>query len=261
MKSIFIGTVQFSRLALEKLIEIGAAPLGVITKESSSFNADYASLAPVCARHGISRRFAADINSPDIVRWIRNKNPDVIFCFGWSSLIKNGILNIPEMGVIGFHPAALPENRGRHPLIWALALGLTKTASTFFFMDEGADSGDILSQMPISIAYDDNALTLYEKISQTRLGQLEEFVPLLKEGTFFIQPQDHSRANTWRKRGKADGMIDFRMSSRSVYNLVRALTRPYIGVHVEYKGHEIKIWKATEHDCANPNIEPGKVII
>ena len=37
------------------------------------------------------------------------------------------------MGVLGFHPSELPKNRGRHPLIWALALGLKKSASTFFY--------------------------------------------------------------------------------------------------------------------------------
>ena len=31
------------------------------------------------------------------------------------------------MGVVGFHPALLPNNRGRHPLIWAKALGLDKS--------------------------------------------------------------------------------------------------------------------------------------
>jgi len=41
-------------------------------------------------------------------------------------------LGIAPLGVVGFHPAALPANRGRHPLIWALFLGLKKTASTFF---------------------------------------------------------------------------------------------------------------------------------
>jgi len=55
-------------------------------------------------------------------------------------------LDLPHLGVIDFHPAALPANRGRHPIIWALVLGLQETASTFFFMDEGADSGDIISQ-------------------------------------------------------------------------------------------------------------------
>ena len=47
---------------------------------------------------------------------------------------------------MGYHPAELPYNRGRHPIIWALALGLKSTASTFFYMKEGADDGDIISQ-------------------------------------------------------------------------------------------------------------------
>ena len=58
--------------------------------------------------------------------------PDIIFCFGWSRLIKEELLKIPKKGVVGYHPAMLPKNRGRHPLIWALALGIKTTGSTFF---------------------------------------------------------------------------------------------------------------------------------
>ena len=61
----------------------------------------------------------------------------------------NRILDLAPLGIIGFHPAALPRNRGRHPIVWALVLGLEETASTFFFMDKGADTGDILSQEKI----------------------------------------------------------------------------------------------------------------
>jgi len=63
-----------------------------------------------------------------------------------SSLLKKELLSLPPNGVLGYHPAKLPQNRGRHPLIWSLVLGLEESASTFYFMDEGADSGDILSQ-------------------------------------------------------------------------------------------------------------------
>ncbi|MFQ8877714.1 MAG: hypothetical protein ACLR7N_03875 [Roseburia hominis] len=42
--------------------------------------------------------------------------------------------------------------------------------------------------------------------------------------------------NVWRKRGKRDGEIDWRMSSRAIYNLVRALTKPYVGAHFVYRG-------------------------
>ena len=82
-------------------------------------------------------RYVDDVNSKDNYNWIKSLNPDIIFCFGWSNLLKKDILTLAPMGVLGFHPSKLPQNRGRHPLIWALALGLKKSASTFFFMDEG----------------------------------------------------------------------------------------------------------------------------
>jgi methionyl-tRNA formyltransferase len=257
---LFVGTVILSKSALEKFIEIGRVPVGVVTKESSPFNADYAALAPVCEKHDIPCRFTKDINCTDSVQWIKDKKPDVIFCFGWSSLIKKPVLDIPPLGIVGFHPAALPQNRGRHPLVWALALGLNQTASTFFFMDEGADTGDILSQKNVAIDYEDTAKTLYDKITDTALRQIQEFVPQLEQGNFQRQPQDHAQANIWRKRGKKDGKIDFRLSSRNIYNLVRALTKPYVGSHLEYHGQEIKIWKAEEHEYSVSNIEPGKVV-
>ena len=42
-------------------------------------------------------------------------------------------------------------------------------------------------------------------------------------------------------------MIDWRMSSINIYNLVRALTRPYVGATFIYKDKHIKVWKA--RDC------------
>ncbi|WP_408641721.1 DUF4422 domain-containing protein [Sporofaciens musculi] len=52
--------------------------------------------------------------------------------------------------------------------------------------------------------------------------------------------------NSWRKRGKTDGKIDWRMSVRAIYNLVRALAKPYVGAHFEYQGLEYKVWKVKE---------------
>ena len=260
MRIVFIGTVEFSKKALQKLIELKADIAGVCTKEKSSFNNDYANLTEVCKENRIPYRYVKDINSKENIEWIKKLNPDVIFCFGWSSLIKKELLLLPEMGVVGYHPAALPQNRGRHPLIWALALGLKKSASTFFFMKEGADNGDILSQKEFEILYEDDAQSLYHKVVNIALMQIEEFLPELERNTFKRNAQDESRANYWRKRDKEDGKIDFRMSSRAIYNLVRALTKPYAGAHIVYKNEDIKIWKVKEEPFFLENIEPGRVL-
>jgi methionyl-tRNA formyltransferase len=263
MRIVFVGTVKFSYRMLEKLLELGVNIVGVVTKEASIFNSDFANIGDFSLKHGLPTHYTKDINSPISREWIRSHLPDVIFCFGWSALIKTDVLKIPPLGVVGFHPAALPKNRGRHPLVWALVLGLKETASTFFFMDEGADSGDLLSQKIIKISHEDNAATLYEKMVNTALGQLEEFLPMMQTQHIVKTPQDHTQASYWRKRVYSDGKVDWRMSAESIYNLVRALTKPYVGAHIVVNDSEIKIWKTrivTDQYSHIENIEYGKIV-
>ncbi len=259
MRIVFIGAVEFSLHALEFLLSKNEEVVGVCTLQESKFNADHVDLSLVSEAHGVPWFYADDINSSEALRWIREKSPDVIFCFGWSRLLKQEVLDLARLGVVGFHPAALPANRGRHPLIWALVLGLEKTASTFFFMDAGADSGDVLSQREIIIEDEDDAYDLYGKVTQTALEQIEEFVPQLESGAFQRLKQDQKHANTWRKRGGEDGKIDWRMSAHSIHNLVRGLAKPYVGAHFIADGREIKVWEAAVVINAPRNIEPGKV--
>lgn len=260
MRIVFIGTVEFSRKALSLLIQIKAQVVGVVGKHESSFNSDFADLAPLCAENELPFLNTNNINSEESITWIVDKKPDVIYCFGWSSLLKARLLKIAPLGVIGFHPAMLPQNRGRHPLIWALFLGLHETASTFFFMNEDADGGDILSQMVVPIDGADDAGSLYGKIIDTAMVQIEEFTNGLTSGNYIRINQNEANANEWRKRTEEDGRIDFRMCSIAIYNLIRALTHPYVGAHVVNKGLNVKVWKAEIIPCSSRNFEPGKVL-
>lgn len=262
MRVAFIGCVQYSRILLAHLLERlpEVQVVGVATREASSFNADFDSLRPLTEAAGLPCFLARGNDQESLADWLRELRPDVIYCFGWSYLLRREILAIPRLGVIGFHPTALPANRGRHPLIWALALGLPETASTFFFMDEGADSGDVLSQRPIPILDEDDAGTLYAKVTAVAREQMEVFTRQLAAGDFPRVPQDHARATSWRKRGRADGQVDWRMSSRAVHDLVRALTRPYVGAHCVAEGRDVKLWRTARVEGAPPNAEPGKVL-
>lgn len=73
--------------------------------------------------------------------------------------------------------------------------------------------------------------------------------------------QNESKSNTWRKRTKDDGKIDWRMSSDNIYNLIRALTKPYPGAHFVYKDREYKVWSSEIiENNKYENIEYGKII-
>jgi methionyl-tRNA formyltransferase len=261
LRIVLIGTVAYSRACLGHLIDIGADVVGVVTHPGSTFNSDFTRLDDLALASDISCLQTKAINSDDTVTWIRERAPDVIFCFGWSQLIGAELLDLAPLGVIGYHPAMLPRNRGRHPLIWALVLGMKQTGSTFFFMDEGADSGDILSQEAIDIAPDDDAGDLYQNMTNTALAQISDFLPHLQKGTYQRLPQDHGLANNWRKRSAADGRIDWRMQTASIHNLVRALARPYPGATFTHEGRDIVVWKSRpETSAVAGNLEPGQVL-
>jgi methionyl-tRNA formyltransferase len=260
-KILFIGTVEFSYRVLSALIDNKFDIVGVLSKNESNFNSDYYDLTPLTKANNIPIFYRTKDNQDEIISFINSKNPDVIYCFGWSHILPKNILSIPKHGVIGFHPAELPNNRGRHPIIWALFLGLKQTASTFFVMDEGADTGDIISQEKIKII-DDNAFSLYNKIINVALKQIISFTEELESKGGFLDKikQDKTEGNSWRKRNKNDGKIDFRMTSKAIINLVNAIGRPYIGAHLEFQEKEIKVWKVKEEKFNKLNHEPGKVL-
>jgi len=261
MKIAFIGCVNFSFALLETLADLPEAEIAlVVTKSASSANADFHSLEPLARSMGAPCINVDRQPSISLEAEIAKAEADVVFCFGWSHVLPRSVLDAAPGGVVGYHPALLPKNRGRHPIIWALALGLPTTGSTFFIMDEGADSGDILDQAVVAIDDNDDAGTLYEKLKAEAKRQIKSIVEGLSDGTLVARKQDNTAANTWRKRSAADGMIDWRMSATTIHNLVRALAHPYPGAECRYGTQSVKIWRTALVEGSLKNLEPGKVL-
>ncbi len=148
MRIVFIGTVEFSYACLQAMVKAGGEVVGILTqsREEARYNSDWADLSPLGKICPAPVHYFQKISGPETLETIRSLRPDIIFVLGLSHLLPKELLQIPPLGVIGSHPDLLPENRGRHPLIWALAQGLSKSGLTFFYIDEGVDSGNIVMQ-------------------------------------------------------------------------------------------------------------------
>ena len=264
MRSVFIGAVDFSRHALLEVLENGGLVVGIFTlaPEHAGFHADYADLSAVAGNIPVFK--IKNIGDAGTIEKIRTLKPDVIFVFGWSQLLPKALLESAPLGCIGTHPALLPKNRGRHPLVWTLVEGLQESGLTFLHLDEGADTGDILWQKSFPIILEDDAASLYEKIKALASKAIREILPQLASGRAPRIPQDHTQATTWRKRGEKDGEIRWEAPSLEIYNLIRALARPYVGAHTELDGARARIWKARLPDRPLPGnaarSEPGTVL-
>ncbi|MBI5240025.1 MAG: methionyl-tRNA formyltransferase [Elusimicrobia bacterium] len=259
-RCVFVGAVEFSARCLAVLLDSPLEVAGILCPRNAGNNSDYRDLADVATRHRKQVRYFERI--ADERDYLAAARCDLLFVLGLSQIVPRDILKLPKVGSIGSHPALLPANRGRHPIIWAIANGLSESGLTFFWLDESVDGGDIWKQRPFTISPEDDAGSVYERVCDLGAAMLQEGVPELARGIYTRTPQDHSRANSWRKRTAADGLIDWRMSSRRIHDLVRALARPYGGALCRFRGADIRIWKTRIAQDAprQDNIEPGQVL-
>ena len=127
-------------------------------------------------------------------------------------------------------------------------------------MDKSIDGGEIIDKVTIKITNRDNAESLYDKVCKIAKKQVNLFLPKYLNGNLKLEKQVLSKGNFWRKRGKIDGIIDWRMNFDAIQNLVKALSKPYSGASTFYKGKEFSVWKIKKGPKVKNNIEPGKVI-
>lgn len=266
MKILFIGSVIFSKKVLLNLINKKFNICGIITKKESKFNSDFFDLSSIAKKKKINFRYTQDINNNVTLNWVKKLNPDIIICCGWSYLLKKKLLQIPKLITIGYHPSDLPKNKGRHPIIWSIALGLRWCYSTFFIMNEFADSGRVISKKKVMISNKDNATTMYERLNIIASLQIIDVLNDIKKNIKKYETKKNvnnindNKGNFWRKRNFKDGEIDWRMSAYSINNLVRALSKPYPNAHFTYREKTYKLIKSKVKKNNQKNIEPGKIL-
>ena len=184
------------------------------------------------------------INDAEVIEKIREKEIDWLFIIGWSQIANLEVINAPKFGVIGAHPTLLPEGRGRAAIPWAIIKGLKQTGVTFFKMDLGVDTGDILAQQIIPIEDRETATTLYKKVDKAHVSLFLDTLPKLISGNYALKKQDESKATYWEGRTPEDGEITQEMSVEEVDRLVRATTHPYPGAFFYDKdGVKVIVWE------------------
>lgn len=186
------------------------------------------------------------INDSEVSDKLIEYDIDWLFIIGWSQIASKDLISIPNKGIIGAHPTLLPIGRGRAAIPWAILKGLNKTGVTFFKMNEGVDTGQILDQFEILIETYENATTLYEKVNKAHESLIKQIWPKIINNTIMGVDQNEDDATYWEGRTPSDGELNFNMTVHEVDRLVRATTYPYPGAYIRLQDkNEIIIWQGT----------------
>ncbi|MFJ3007247.1 bifunctional UDP-4-amino-4-deoxy-L-arabinose formyltransferase/UDP-glucuronic acid oxidase ArnA [Pseudomonas fluorescens] len=245
---------------IEALLNSGFDIAAVFTHaDDPKENAFYASVAQLCANKGIPVHAPEDANHPLWIERIAKLDPEYIFSFYYRNLLSEPLLALAKKGAFNLHGSLLPRYRGRAPANWVLVNGETETGVTLHLMVKRADAGAIVAQQRVAIERSDTGLTLHAKLRTAASDLLRDTLPNMLQGKITETPQDESKATVFGRRTPADGKLVWAKPAEELFNLVRAVTRPYPGAFCAVGEHKLIVWSA-EVVKGNEGQAPGRVI-
>ncbi len=237
IRLVFMGTPGFSANLLEALLEKGYHVVGVVTQPDKPVGREQkmieSEVKRVALKHKIPLLQPQRLDSLAI-EVIQGYKPDLIVVAAYGKILPKAVLSIPGFGCINFHTSLLPKWRGSSPIQNAILAGEQETGVTIMLMDEGMDTGDILSQKRIPLASEDTTYLLSEKLFSLGQDLLIETIPLWVKQKIVPRKQDHAQATLCQLIEREDGHINWTDDAEDIYNRYRALT-PWPGIFSFWK--------------------------
>ena len=88
-----------------------------------------------------------------------------LLVLGNTGIIKKNILTIPSIGTLNAHPGILPEYKGLDSIYWAsYHKEFENMGVTVHFVDEGIDTGNIISKTYVNFENEKNISKAYRKL-------------------------------------------------------------------------------------------------
>ena len=253
MRVVFIGASTFGFECLQTIRQIESIEItGVVSNEQTfaiSYNKtgvtnvlfkDFSEFT--INNHIPFYRLNENMKEEGLHNFLTACKPELIIVIGWYHIIPASLLK--KYTFAGIHASLLPDYSGGAPLVWAIINGEKRTGVTFFYFDEGVDSGDIIAQQEIEITEDDTIKTIYRKVELVSVEILKKFLPLLTQGKAPRIKQDETKRKVYAQRKPDDGEIDWNWDSKKIKDFVRAQTKPYPGAFTIINNKKVIIWDA-----------------
>lgn len=166
MRLIFLGMRGvFSSTVLEALLQAGFQPDALIIPSAPPLPGERRSAIrqvappalPLSATDTVTLAHTANVpvwevsrlQAPETLAVLHMLAPEVLVTACFPRLLPPLWLSTPRLGCLNLHPSLLPAYRGPEPLFWQFRNAEPRTGVTLHFMDESADTGDLVAQAAV----------------------------------------------------------------------------------------------------------------
>ena len=237
MKIALLGEDLFTAAVLQSLVDKGHAVEAVICPLYQG-NTEYRSLEKTARKNNIPFHHRKNVNDEETRNLLLAIGPDLIVSVHLTKILLKMIYSIAPVGAINVHPSLLPKYRGLSPQHQALLNGDPETGVTIHFIEETADTGDMIVQEKIPLSRETDVYHLQLKMLEIYKYLVPEAIGHLADKNFRPVRQNSSGASWFGPIKESDRKIDLKKAKFAVYNQIRALSKPYKGAYF----NDITVW-------------------
>jgi len=180
--------------------------------------------------------------------FIKKIEVDIIASINYLFLIEKDIIQHSKQLTFNIHGSLLPKYRGRTPHVWSIINNEKVTGITAHVIDEGCDTGDIISQIKIPINKTETGAEILNKFKLEYYNLILGVFKKLNSGKLELIKQDEQLATYFGKRTPKDGRINWNWQKDRISNWVRAQAYPYPGAFSYLNNQKLIIDKV--EDCS-----------
>jgi methionyl-tRNA formyltransferase len=187
------------------------------------------------------------LREPEATAALAAYRPDLQIIVAYGQILRPAVLAMPRYGTLNVHASLLPRWRGAAPVVAAIRAGDLESGVTIMLVDEGEDSGDVLTRRVEPIRSDDDAGSLGDRLSVQGASLLLETIPRWLDGELTPKRQDPALVSRAPRLTKGDGVIDWTRSAEEIWRQVRALS-PWPGATTTLGNAGLRVWRARVED-------------
>jgi len=262
LRVVFLGNDRWSVPALEALGALGPRPVLVLTRpprpagRGSKLRPTAVALSAAAA--GLPLREVDTVASGPGLEALREAHPDLIAVVAYGEILPPEILWMPRLGCVNLHFSLLPRWRGASPVQRAILAEDRLTGVSAMVMDEGLDTGPVLSRVEDAVGPRDDAGSLGDRLATIGAALLRESILGLAEGRLSPASQALEGATYAPKLDPQERRIDWGEDAEAVGRRVRAFA-PAPGATTRFRGEGVKVLRGSvgPADGASP---PGRIL-
>ncbi len=259
----FFGTPAFAVPSLETVARLADVAAVVCQPDKPAGRGQQLTAPPVKAwaeAHGVPCVQPVKLRDGTFAQWLRDLAVDVAVVVAYGRILPPDVLTAPRLGCLNVHGSVLPKHRGAAPIQWAVLAGDAQTGVTLMQMDDGLDTGPMLSIRRVDIGPDETAPELSARLSELGARILEEELGHFVAGLLSPVPQDASQHTLAPPLTREMAVIDWKRPATALHAQVRGLAG-WPGTHTTLGARRLMV-AATRLDDA-PTVlggAPGEVV-